>query len=511
MGRIAQFLGLQESAGPEAGELATAEYRLEKATESLARLELAFEDQGWMKLTAQMANEFSREGLRTAAELCRLMNIANPLIKRGLSIRAAYVFGQGMGISARATGESGEQDVNTLVQAFLDDPGNREAVTGGQARIRAEKTLGTDGNYFVAMFTSPLTGRVQARTIPFDEITDVINAPGDRSRPWYYLRQWVEVDESGQNTQMSAYYPALNYRPQTRARTYRGKPVYWDSPVRQVKVNDADGWSFGIGDAYAAVPWARAHKEFLEDWALMMKSLARITWQFSSKGKVDAQKKRAQIQSLANMPAGSMVNGSEGQTLEAVPKTGATLDSESSKPLASMAASALGISVIDLLADPGQTGARATAETLDTPKRLEMQGRQEVWLEFYRDILGYVIDQAVIAPRGPLKGSVERDGDRLRVTLAGDTDRTLDITYPDLDEVSLKDAMAAIVEADGTEKMPPLVTLRLMLRVLKVRDVDEILATVTDDQGNYIDPAVSAGDVAVKAFRDGTDPASALK
>lgn len=89
MGKIAQFFGLQESAAIDEGALATAEYRAEKLNESMAQMQLAMEDMGWEKLTGQFAQEFTRDGLERAAELSRTMAVANPLIKRGLAIRAA--------------------------------------------------------------------------------------------------------------------------------------------------------------------------------------------------------------------------------------------------------------------------------------------------------------------------------------------------------------------------------------------------------------------------------------
>jgi len=115
----------------------------------------------------------------------------------------------------------------------------------------------------------------------------------------------------------------------------------------------------------------------------------------------------------------------------------------------------------------------------------------------------------VIAPRGPLKGSVERDGDRLLASFTDETDPTVEIIWPDLEEIPLADLMKAIVEADGTGKLPPLETLKLILRALRIRDIDDILADVTDEQGNYIDPNVTAGDAAVQRFRNGHDPAAA--
>lgn len=506
MGKFAQFFGLQEAATIDEGALATAEYRAEKLNESMAQMQLAMEDMGWEKLTGQFAQEFTRDGLKRAAELSRMMAVANPLIKRGLAIRASYVHGQGVGITARADGNEGAQDVNAVVQAFLDDDTNRAALTGHQAKLRLETSIGTDGNIFIALFTNPLSGKVQARTLPFDEITDKITVPGDRMVTMFYRRDWTE-----NNMQHTAYYPDIRWRPLTRTKWYTdGQNRYeikWDSPVYHLQDNGLDGWKFGIGDAYAALPWARAYKEFLEDWVLLIKALSRIAFQMSKSKTPLSQQSRAALQAA---PAGSMVNMGE-QKIEAVPKTGATIDSESGRPVATMAAAALGVPVTTLMADPGQTGARAVAETLNQPTMLEFKGRQELWTEAFRAILGYVIDQAVIAPRGPLKGTVSREQNTLTVQLSGNTDRTLDIVWPDINEMPVETIMKALVDADGTGKMPPLVTLRLMLRALGVRDVDEIIDDMTDDDGNWIDPEASAGDAAVQAFRRGENAAEALR
>ena len=88
-----------------------------------------------------------------------------------------------------------------------------------------------------------------------------------------------------------------------------------------------------------------------------------------------------------------------GMSLEAIPKTGATIDSGSGKPLAAMVGGGAGVPVTMLLADPGVTGARATAETLDKPTILEMGMRRAAVGQRLKRILSYVIDQAVKAPR----------------------------------------------------------------------------------------------------------------
>ena len=498
-------------------ELAATTSELEYTRESLADLELAMEDRGWMALTMQAASEFTREGRRRASALCRILSIQNPLIKRGIAVRTGYVWGDGVQITAA------DDDVNAVVQAFIDD--NAASYTGSQAREEAEKTLGTDGDLFRALPTSPLTGRVQVRTIDPDEIEDVICNPEDRDEPWFYLRQHTtQVIEGGYSglTRMRketrrVLYPALGFRPRQRPKSIDGIPVQWDTPVQHIAVNRIDGWSFGIGDAYGAIFWARAYKEFLEDWSKLTKSLSRYAWRVTAgtKGKAGRAASEARRSATTGVPNESQAGATAvtaGSTLEAVPKTGATIDSESGRPLAGMVAAALGIPVTMLLADPGQTGARAVAETLDEPMKHEMQLRRQLHEAADRRLLNYVIDQAVKAPRGPLRGSVRIDEyGREVITLADDADRKIDVDWPTLEKVDVDTITKAITAADDSGKVPPLTIARLFLMALNVKNVDEVLSEMTDDNGNWVDPRVTGGQAAADAFRRGDDPAAVLR
>src|SRR5690606_35197278 len=171
--------------------------------------------------------------------------------------------------------------------------------------------------------------------------------------------------------------------------------------------------------------------DFLADWATLVKSLSQFAWKATAGNGSSSQKMRA---ALARRPQGDTIPANENNvgataalgpnvTLEAIPKTGATIDSESGRPLATMVAAALDVPVTTLLSDPGQTGARAVAETLNLPTRLAMQQRQALWGDTYKALAKYVIRQAVKAPVGPLQGQVVRDpySNRETVLLAGDT------------------------------------------------------------------------------------------
>jgi hypothetical protein len=250
-----------------------------------------------------------------------------------------------------------------------------------------------------------------------------------------------------------------------------------------------------------------------------VKALSRFAWRTTSASKGQAAKTAASVRAAAtstradgDLPVGGVANLGANQNLEAIPKSGATIDSESGKPLAAMVASGMDVPVTMLLADPGQTGARAVAETLDRPTELMAGMRRDVWSDYHRSVLEYVIDAAVRAPRGPLQGTVTRDEwDREVIELAGDTPRTIDFDWPDLTTVDLKSLVDAIVAADGTTKMPPKTTLKLLLQALGVDDVDEIIDEMLDDDGNFVDPEMTAGQVAADAHRDGRDPVEALR
>ncbi|MER7213203.1 hypothetical protein ABT340_39585 [Streptosporangium sp. NPDC000239] len=493
--------------------------------EALTDLEARMYEPGWQHLTARADLEFTREGLGRLAVVCRVMAIKNPLIKRGLALRAAYVWGQGVNISAR------DEKVNAVVRAFLDDPGNRRVLAGEQAHEILERALGTDGNLVVACFTSPTTGRVKARLVPWDEITDIITNPEDASEPWFYRRDsWIdEVDlRSGARItrRQIVYYPALGYRPKVRIKQITDAAgtgqVMWDAPVYHVKVGGLAGWKWGVPDVYAALDWAAAYREFLTDWAKLVKALSRFAWRLTSKGSKQAQV-RARIAAGPSTDrytgdpqhAGATAIMSPDMALEAVPKSGATIDSDSGRPLAAMVAAALDVPVTMLLGDPGTTGARATAETLDTPTERAMELRRAVWGEMLRQILTHVITESVRAPQGALKGTVapgDFDGQET-VTFAKGLDPTIDISWPDIDDVPIATLIDAITKADSTGYVPPLVTLRVLLEALRIKDVDKILEAVTDEDGNFKPPEGAggqAGQAAVDAFRRGDDPAALL-
>ncbi|MFC0673540.1 hypothetical protein [Brachybacterium hainanense] len=509
MGILSRILGPRTTHDPMTEFLA-------EEVESLRSL--AREDRGWSHLGSDDDLGPTREALVEAAKSGRALAVAHPLVRRGLSLRTSYVHGNG-GPQLSVADEDSSQDVAKVVLDWWTARENEAALTGPEARARLERSLSTDGNVFLASFTNPRTGAMTVRTIPFEQITAIHTDPEDRMKVWFFERTYTRRTEafSTATETITVLHPELTYAPSLRPKAIRGNPVLWDQPIRHVKVNDLDGWQYGIGDTYAIAPYARGYRDFLNDWLRLMRSLSQFAWQATAEGN---RAKRAR-QALARVPAntapgneggaGSTYVSAPGEKLEAIPKTGATIDADSGRPILAMIAAGLDVPVTMLSTDPGVTGARATAETLDEPMYLAMAARRDVWTAVYRDLAEAAIEAAVRAPQGPLQGTIERDPwtNTDRAILGGATPSIL-VDWPDLSTATVDQAVAAIKDADSTGKLPPKVIARLLLTALGVDDIDDILEELTDDEGNWRDPYKTAGDALVSAFNRGEDPAQAL-
>lgn len=113
-----------------AHELAQMEHRLEELEEAAADAErsLRVDEQGWSLLSGGPGDRapITREKLLDRAALARVMAVADPLIRRAVTLRAAYVWGAGPTIAAD------DPDVDDVVQMFLTD--QEATYSGAQAR-----------------------------------------------------------------------------------------------------------------------------------------------------------------------------------------------------------------------------------------------------------------------------------------------------------------------------------------------------------------------------------------
>lgn len=471
------------------------EYLLEAnadLSERLAALEYALESLDWRHLSAQAEQEFSREGLRIITDLSRVFYLKNPLVQRGINLKKFYVWGQGLSVKAS------DPDIQAAIQSYNDDRRNRAELTSHQARTQKEVELETDGNIFLVLFPNARTGMVSTRSIPFNEIEEVVCNPEDAKEPWFYLRRWsqatTDINTGAVKVEnKAAYYPDWHHTPTARPPAIGQIPVRWESPVFHIKIGGFSNWKFGVSEMYAAIDWAKAHKENLEDWASIVRAYRKFAFQLTTPGGnrgVAAAKAKLNTTlpgAETNPPpvAGSIFVANPDAKLEPIRTSGATVSAEDSRRLLLMVAAVAGLP--ETFYGDASVGSLATAKSLDRPTELMIRDRQTLWSDSLREIYDYVLLWQIKAPMGRLRSLgrvvVEDDDGEIveRIEWNDGINPHLDLDFPPITEHDIEQALDAIVKAATLDGKPLAGTLdlptvaRLVLVALGQDDVDEIV------------------------------------
>lgn len=437
--------------------------------ERIAELELALDDAGYERIgDSNFDKQFTKASVDKIAAMARVYWLKNPLVKRAVATQANYVFGQGVDVVAA------DEDVQTVVDAFMEDSKNRAELTGEQAMLTKETELQVTSNLFFTFFTDPLNGATRVRTIPLSEITRIIYNPDDSKEPWYYYRQWQQPKEAGsQKYEMhQAMYPDINYMPKGGLpKHFNGIEVMALNPVYHVKTNCLSDMEYGVSEIYAAIDWAKAYKDFLEDWYTIVKSLSKFAWKATSKSGATGMTQAKQVLEGAinggSNPINSDLPGQAAQVwmssdnfdLAPMPKSGATVAVDDGRRALLMVCAATGI-YEHYFGDPS-TGNLATAKAMEQPMLLMFQERQELWTDVFNTILGYVINQSALKPGGKLKGVMSFNDYGESYVDMGETDRSVDVKFPPILQEDVNERIDAIVKSVTLSGQTPANTIDL--------------------------------------------------
>lgn len=356
---------------------------LQESYASMAQAVLAMDDKGWEPINANAGEDsFSLSHLQRVSLHIREVCEGNPLLKRGSGLRSSYIFGRGVSFSEQPP----------RIMKLMKDIQNQDVLFSPEAQVINERSHFTDGQFFVL-------GNVSSKKfqrIPFHEITGVVTDPDDTEQIRYYRRTWSRIvqdfstNNGPTNQLVEEWYPTDTYEPVGGRFATKIGDVRVNTAYRMFasRVNRRAGHMWGTPDAFPALPWAHAYNEYLKDGSRMLKALAMFAWQLKTKSKNGTNTAAAAVASPNN--AGSVAVTGEGMELSALPRTGSTVDLTNGRPLGSMVASALEVSVVALLSDPGTSGAYGTAQTLDVPTVKAMEARQAVWSQFYFRIMKFM-------------------------------------------------------------------------------------------------------------------------
>jgi hypothetical protein len=354
---------------------------LRESYSAMAASLLQFEDQGWTAIGGvDLSDGFKLNEIQKAADHIREVSEANPLLKRGVGLRTSYIFGRGVSFAPQPP----------RIQAKIEDPQNQDVLFSPEAQVTNERSNFTDGQFFVL-------GNVSTKLfqrIPFNEITGIVTDPDDSEQIRYYRRSWTRYEQELNSTtpkaiSMHRWYPTDTYVPKGGrfATKIQNQPVDAGYKMFACRVNRRAGQQWGVPDAFPALPWAHAYNDYLKDGARMLKALSMFAWQLKAKSKSGATNAAAAIATTGTVGS-TAVTGTD-MELSQMPRANA-VDLTNGRPLGSMVASALEVSVVALLSDPGSSGAYGTAQTLDVPTVKAMEARQHVWTLFYKRVLRFL-------------------------------------------------------------------------------------------------------------------------
>ena len=355
-------------------EFFTDQQALQESYSQMAASMLNIEDEGWTKLGIHFddTDAFTLTQLHLLSKALIERTDGNPLLKRGLGLRTSYIFGRGLEI-----GNSSSQRVKSLIE----DPQNQAALFSAEAMAINERSNFTSGQMFILGDNS--TKKLQR--VPFNEITGWVTNPDDAETIYFIRRSWSRKAIDGNALEVHEWYPVDTYTGPRTTRVIQNQNVNYNKTIFPFMVNKRAGNVWGVPDCFSAYPWAYAYNEYLKDGSRILKSLSMFAWQLKSKSKTGAASAAATIATPST--AGSTAILGADMELSALPRTSNSVDLGNGKPLASMVASALEVSVVALLSDPGTSGAYGVAQTLDMPTTKAMQSRQKLWENYLKRVL----------------------------------------------------------------------------------------------------------------------------
>ncbi len=391
-----------------------------------ADIELALQNVEWRREVNMARLEFSRWGIQRIIEICRLYYIKHPWIRRGVNLKAAYVFGQGVELS------SPDPDANECLKSFRE---RNKSVLGQVGLCAQQRSKSTDGNKFTALFADKEgRGEVNVRIIDATEIMDIVTNPDDSKEEWYFRRVWTQRNfdpQSGITSTGTAecWYPALGYEPDFELQQINNIDVDWNMRIHHRKCGGIDGWLFGCPPIFPALDDSREGRKFLNNWASVWAALRQIALTVTTKGGQQALEGiKGQWQTTVgptsnlldqNPPsvAGSMFGSGPGTVLSAFKTQGSGGDPKEICELRNMVACVLEIPPTWL--GDMETSNLSTAQTLDRPTELGFLLEQEEWQEDLSIFGAYQLKIAAAASGSKLKEALDmRKVTTIRVTEA---------------------------------------------------------------------------------------------
>lgn len=344
---------------------------------------LAVEDLNWRNITGG-GNEvegMDLEQLKSTSKLAREMAAGSGLIKRGITLRHSYIHSKPLVVPGVDDSTGTRKGRPSREVAFVRKSQNQTALFGASATYPMESALATDGCYL-------LLGDNKTKTlhaIPLFEIEDIYVDPTFPGEIWAYKRSWVTMEGKDRKTQQRWYY--TDRYTGTKRSKIDDTPVDLNHTMIDMWVNRQVGWPLGLPDVLPALLWARIYTELIHYGKIVNDALASFVAKVKVKSKAGA--KDAAVKMGGARPGQTAVYG-EGNEVDVFSSAGRTYDFDGVRPVAALVATAMEVSLVHLLSDPGAAGSSyGSASNLDLPTKRAMTIRQNEWAAFVERVIAW--------------------------------------------------------------------------------------------------------------------------
>lgn len=354
---------------------------------------LQLEDRGWLDAFSGVISGDDVPGpdlklVQESSALAREMSYGSPLITRGLELRQSYVWSKGIHIAgapdATKPEDSKKRGPKGRKERFFSEPSIRRYLLSDDAHSDMESSAYTDGHFMFLGDDTTKTGH----PVPFYEIDGVFLNPSYSGEVWAYRRTYTEHKTDGSSETKTRWYYVDTYtgvREELETKK-DGAKVDKDKTLFVKAFNTLTGWPLGLPDSLPALKDARAYSEMKNDGRVVSKANAKFSYKVKNNTAQGAQNAAAKVSSSPGV--GNVAALGDNNDLVAIPQANRAYDFNGLRPIAAQVATALSVSVVHLLSDPGAAGSSyGSASNLDLPTKRVMVSRQGAWVEFLERVL----------------------------------------------------------------------------------------------------------------------------
>ena len=351
------------------------------------------EDQNWTKLFGGLTEDFPGLSLEQVQDWHAQISeyvVGNPIIKRGVALRHSYIWSKGLNIPG--VGSEGKTQAaqerrgrKSKLEAFYGHRNTQAYLTSPEAFNEMETSAATQGVY---MLVGDDSSKRILHPITIDEISAILTNPDYKGEVWAYLRVWDAVKPDGTTEPREEWIYTDRFEGVREKSILSGGnkriKVAQNKTVFDQTFNSQVGWPLGVPDALAAIVWARIYSELMNHGKVMTESLAKFAFKVTQNTKKGADNVGVK---MSRGGTGQTAVIGAGNDLQAVSSAGKAYDFNGIRAVAAQVATALEVSIVHLLSDPGAAGSSyGSASNLDLPTKRAMVSRQNIWVSFLKRV-----------------------------------------------------------------------------------------------------------------------------